>query len=370
MGEELRLLYVALTRAREKLILTGSISRKKWDALAGVAQLTPLTLHSARSAADWLRRWLVLHGEAAKAHFTFRELDDAALVAEPESAVAAPETALPELDDETFQRLRAALTWEYPFADATQRTAKTSVTALRRAAAEELEAEKIFVPQFRRAAKPDSSRKLSAADVGNAHHKFLQHVVLAQAGDAGGLRAEAERLQKERVLTTDETATLDLAALAQFWDSPVGKQIRAQAANVKRELEFSARFSPTELDGIVHRAERQSPTRLDGAGVIETRRVGDRRSDSSSLPDEFVIVQGVADLVVLLPEEIWLLDFKTDDVTKSEVGAKQLFYAPQLQLYALALERIYNARVTHAWLHFLSCGETVSVPTAAPTGTV
>jgi ATP-dependent helicase/nuclease subunit A len=337
LGEELRLLYVALTRAREKLILTGSTSRKKWDALAGVAQITPLTLLSSRSAADWLCLWLALYGGAADGHFTFRELDDAALVAEPERAAAAPAENLPALDDETFERLRTVLTWEYPFADATQRAAKTSVTALRRAAAEELEAEEIFVPRFRRAAKPDFSRKLSAVDIGNAHHKFLQHVALTQAGDVDGLRAEATRLQHERVLTTDEAAALDFTALEGFWRSSVGKKIRARAANVKRELPFTARFAPAELDGIVGR-----PNPPAGG-------------------DDFVIVQGVADLVVLLPEEIWLLDFKTDDATKSEVGAKQVFYAPQLRLYALALGRIYGQRVTESWLHFLACGETVRV---------
>lgn len=371
LGEELRLLYVALTRAREKLILTGTMSRKKWDALAGAAQITPLTLLSARSTADWMRLWLVLHGEAANALFAFHELGDAALAGEPEFAVAAPETELPQLDDETFERLRAVLTWEYPFAEATQRAAKTSVTALRRAAAEELEAETIFVPRFRRAAKADFSRRLSAADVGNAHHKFLQHVALTQAGDAGGLRAEAERLLKERVLTNDETTALDLVAVERFWRSPIGEKIRAQAAKVKRELPFTARFAPAELDSIVHGQDRRSSPRLDGVNTPEARRVGDRRSLSAGdVQEDFVVVQGVADLIVLLPEEIWLLDFKTDEVTKSEVAAKQAHYTPQLQLYALALERIYNARVTHAWLHFLSCGETVSVLTAAPAQTV
>jgi ATP-dependent helicase/nuclease subunit A len=260
-----------------------------------------------------------------------------------------------------LSQLRTVLTWEYPFADATQRAAKTSVTALRRAAAEELEAEEVFVPRFRRAAPSDSSRKLAAADIGNAHHKFLQHVALTQAGDAVGLRTEAERLQRERVLTTDETGALDFAALEGFWRSAIGEKIRTQAANVKRELPFTARFAPAELDEIVHRAKRRSPNQLD-AIRDETRRSGDRRSGAASgASDEFVIVQGVEDLVVLLPEEIWLLDFKTDDVTKSGVETKKTFYAPQLRLYARALARIYGKPVTESWLHFLACCKTVSV---------
>jgi ATP-dependent helicase/nuclease subunit A len=339
LGEELRLLYVAMTRARDKLILTGSMSRKKWDSLPETwPEITPRALLAAKSCAEWLRLWLAHAEEAVTRLFHLRVLDDAALL-EDESSPTDVEDAEsgPALDDATVERLRTTLTWQYPFAPATGRAAKTSVTALRRQAAEELEgeAEKLFVPP-RAASARRRAGKLSAADIGTAHHKFLQHVALAQAGSAEELRSEAKRLEQERLLTADEAGALDLAALAEFWQSEAGRKIRDQAARVKRELPFTARFAPSELDEII--------------------RGGRRKSD-----DEFVVVQGVADLVVLLPDEIWLLDFKTDDVKASEVDTKKKFYAPQLQLYALALERIYGKRVTKSWLHFLTCGCTERV---------
>ena len=52
------------------------------------------------------------------------------------------------------------------------------------------------------------------------------------------------------------------------------------------------------------------------------------------MEDEFVVVQGVADLVVLLPEEIWLVDFKTDEIAADELPEKKRLYEPQLKLYA------------------------------------
>ncbi|MSU59243.1 MAG: hypothetical protein EXS35_13930 [Pedosphaera sp.] len=349
LGEELRLLYVAMTRARDKLILTGAMSRKKWDALPELwPQITPRALASARSVADWLRLWLAHHGAGAQEHFVFRELPDAVPAVElaAQTAVAA---ALPELDDRTFEQLRGALTWDYAFKPATERAAKTSVTALRRLAEEsDEEAEQkfsVFSFQFSatrlpRTADPATTKvkNLSATDIGKAHHKFLQHVALEQTSGAVALKAEAERLKQQRVLSAEEGAALDFAALEGFWSSEIGKKIRSQAGCVQRELPFTARFAPAELDSIVQRA---APGRAD---------------------DEFVIVQGVADLVVLLPEEIWLLDFKTDAMSRGEVEVKEKFYAPQLQLYALALERIYGRRVTSCWLHFLACGVTTAVP--------
>jgi ATP-dependent exoDNAse (exonuclease V) beta subunit len=65
------------------------------------------------------------------------------------------------------------------------------------------------------------------------------------------------------------------------------------------------------------------------------------------------VVQGAADLAVVLPGEIWLLDFKTDAIGPNELADKARLYAPQLKLYAQALARIYRRPVSAAWLYFL-----------------
>jgi ATP-dependent helicase/nuclease subunit A len=172
--------------------------------------------------------------------------------------------------------------------------------------------------------------KLSAADAGAAHHKFLQHVSLEKTSDVPALEAEAKRLEQENILSADERAALVLKNIAAFWNSDFGAKIMAKAANVKRELPFTAKFSSQELSEIVG------------------------TKSEAGLAKEFVVVQGVADLVVLLPQEIWLVDFKTDDVRAEQTVEKTGFYAPQLRLYARALEKIYHRPVTDCRLHFLS----------------
>ena len=123
---------------------------------------------------------------------------------------------------------------------------------------------------------------------------------------------------------------MDLDALADFWNSSLGQKIRTNVQQVRRELPFTARFSPAEVAAIT------------GA------------SADAGLENEFVVVQGVADLVVLLPEEIWLVDFKTDEAGKSDLPEKIKTYAPQLKLYAAALEKIFSRKVTLRALHFLA----------------
>ncbi len=383
-GEELRLLYVAMTRARDTLILSGGITEKKWrETWNGPAAITLQKIGGARSFADWLGLWFANQVQSPSAfaklrrdeksnvqggtggelpNLRWRIVDDAELggdsarssrgnEAQTKTISEPPHVGCHE-DDGAAEKLRARLEWEYPFAAATKRKAKSSVTELRRAAEElDEEAEPVFHLQFspkrlaRTLAPPSENPRsalrtphLSAAETGTAHHTFLQHFALKSANSIAALETEARRLEREKILSADERAVLDLDALADFWDSPPGRKIRARPPDsVKRELPFTARFSPAELAEIT------------GAKT------------EAGLENEFVVVQGVADLVVLQPKEIWLVDFKTDQVRADELPAKTKLYEPQLKLYARALAKIYSRPAANCWLHFLSARRTVEI---------
>jgi ATP-dependent helicase/nuclease subunit A len=178
---------------------------------------------------------------------------------------------------------------------------------------------------------------LSAAEIGSATHRFLELVSLDATSSLAALRGEAQRLRAARRLTADEFAALDVAAIAAFWDSAVGRRVRTRATDVRRELPFTARFTPADLAAV---------------GVP---------AEPGLAADEFIVVQGIADLVVVGAAELWLLDFKTDAVGRGEMAGKVEAYRPQLGLYALALSRIYQRPVTERWLHFLSLNQTVGV---------
>jgi ATP-dependent helicase/nuclease subunit A len=158
----------------------------------------------------------------------------------------------------------------------------------------------------------------------------LQFVRLDRTGSLAELKKEAERLERQGVLTAEEAALLDFKGLAAFWQSDLGRKVREQTQFVRCELAFTARFSPEEL------------ARLTG------------EPPEADLKDEYVVVQGVADLVVVLPRELWLIDFKTDAVGSDGVADKVKAYEPQLKLYALALSRIYRRPVSERWLYFLT----------------
>ena len=362
-GEELRLLYVAMTRARDTLILTATISERKWTSQWQQPEaITAQAVVSAKTYADWLGLWFGIRSsefgvrnatEGEWPYLRWRIVSDDELAGESKYGNRKSETGMPALDHTTTARLRAILSWEYSFDAATQRAAKSSVTALRRQA-EELDDE--AKPMFRDFSRPPEthSRKhpgrprlspqsairnpqLNAAAIGTAHHKFLQYLSLENADRLKTLEGEAKRLKHEKYLSADEVAALDLVNIAAFWSSPVGKKILVQRKSVQRELPFTAKFSPAEVDAIIG---AQTPP---------------------GLKDEFVVVQGVADLVVLLPGEIWLVDFKTDEIKPRDLAERRRHYEPQLKLYVHALSRIYSQPVTNCWLHFLNARQTVDV---------
>jgi ATP-dependent helicase/nuclease subunit A len=358
LGEETRLLYVALTRAKDRLILTGTISDKKavqrWqqgndDSAIGTQQLL-----SARSYLGWLHLWLArvtrsrdwanqTTGENALVRWNLYSENDARLLDRTERSArqGSTDSTMPALvPDALLQRLN----WKYPFSRAALEPAKTSATVLRRRFAD---AEEEAVPLFARglARRFEGRGRLSAAEIGIAHHIFLQSIALERAGSVGGLEQEAARLRKSGVLSAEQTAILNLPALAAFWGSECGRRIREHSGAVRRELAFTVRMPVNEIADLV-------------GGQPQTHLAG-----------EFAVIQGMADLVVLLRDQIWLVDFKTDGMKGEEnIREKARLYELQMKLYARALARIYFLPVTECWLHFIANQQTVQIDSTSLAG--
>jgi ATP-dependent helicase/nuclease subunit A len=359
-GEELRLLYVAMTRARDTLLLVGTtndlLEKSRWESASSTAVETKAVL-AARSHLDWLRLWLPLatnetewlgdsHG--ANRLLTWRIVADndegfqSTAPVEPTSAGESISTATPPRN--SLVDLKARLNWKYPHTAATNESAKTSVTALRKRAGDESDDE--ARPAFRftssiLAPPPPSRRttKLSAAEIGIAHHTFQQYVTIERSETELDLRNEAEALLAAGVLTEEQQKALNFDDLTAFWQSDVGAMLRkVPAAAINREMEFTASLTAADLKTLP---------------ALPSNRV--------LAADDFIVVQGQVDLAVVLPEEIWLLDFKTDAVDETSLGEKIKQYAPQLEVYACALEKIYRRPVTRCWLHFLRAHKTVEL---------
>jgi len=283
LAEELRLLYVAMTRAQDKLILTGSVSAKRLERFGESVSATVEEIAAGRNYADWLALWcgaqkLNIGGpdEGQNELVSWRTYRDDEHLAAGEGTQPNGDAArrkAPELELATARELRARLSWEYPFTAATSRPAKASVTLLRRAAQELLEqnegARAVPRGSFKTLEKLDSD---DAQNRGTATHLFLQLIHLRHKLNFEQLQAEAERIKEAKLMRAEDVEMVDLDAVEAFWSTPIGAEIQRHAEYVRRELEFTARFSQSELDELIG------------------------RPFEASLKDEFVVVQGVADL--------------------------------------------------------------------------
>lgn len=345
LSEEMRVLYVALTRARDQLILCIPSA----DPAAAVQKLTlsgaatdPGALVRAQSPASWLLAAALRHpggglrqaaglgplpagagiqnGEAGALAVTLLPAGSAAPAPEPDKAAApgaGPLTALP--NEALLARLEALFAWQYPRAALTRVPAKVSVTAL----VHREEPSAIERPAFLAAGG------MSAAEKGTALHAFLQYADLAAA--ASDLPAETARQQRLGLLDPALASQLDTEALRRFFASGVFARLQ-KAERVLREYDFI-----TALPAAAAAADKTA----DYAGAE-------------------VLVQGVADLVLVGKTGAEIVDYKTDrHKTPVQLLAA---YRSQLMLYARAIQKRLGLPVTRCTLYSFALGKEVDVP--------
>ena len=336
LSEEMRVLYVALTRARDRLIITLPM---RDDLARTINRLAPF-LTGERPDRQVLRHvngpqnWLLAAAAMHPAGKPLRELCAAPVgwrVDAPPLEIGVeeigqtevqllPGTGLPtaSADPQLLARLEQQFAWSYPQQALTDLPAKVSVTAV----VHRQEEPTLQRPAFL------SRQGLSAAERGTALHAFLQYADLE--GAARDLRAEAQRQQKLGLLAPELADQLDWAALERFFAGPVFARI-CGAEQQLREYEFIT--------------------------SIPAARVAQPGQDTG---DARVLVQGVADLVLVWSDHAEILDYKTDR-TKDPDQLRSA-YAGQLQLYADAIRKRLGLPVTRCSLYSFALGQEVEIP--------
>ena len=142
------------------------------------------------------------------------------------------------------------------------------------------------------------------------------------------MEGELERLVSRRLLTREQADMVDCDAIVRFFETELGRKLRGGITCI-REFKFSI------LDAGSHY----------GPG----------------LQQEQVLLQGVVDCALIEEDGITVIDFKTDFATEQNLSQLAEHYAPQVQTYAKALERIYGQRVKQSVLYFFALGKAVTV---------
>ena len=347
-AEELRILYVAMTRAQEKLIMVCSRKNpeKHLRELAALTELPvpPEAVSGANCPGDWLLLTLLntfqaseLHGFAGVRPSELTEAPAGVTVhlhriggEETEGAASPAEEDTGESPDTTPDT--ASLGFVYGHRAATVTPSKVTATQLKGRAIDEEIAEGTL-PRRRESApeRPrflQEKRGLTGAERGTAMHLVMQFLPLDTAAEPWAMAEVIDGLRRRRLLTPEQAAALDVPALVRFLASPLAERIR-NAPRLWREYRFAL---------------------LTDAGIYDGDAAG-----------EEMLLQGVADCVFETESGLAVVDFKTDRVQTAEVQRRAEVYRAQLDAYAGALSRILERPVTERILYFFACGEEISL---------
>ncbi|ARF18265.1 helicase-exonuclease AddAB subunit AddA [Sporosarcina ureae] len=362
-AEEMRVLYVAMTRAKEHLELIASVkdiekTMNKWQEAQLLDEHEPLpeyTRSRATGYLDWIGPAVARHMDFGK----FGKTTGGELMDDPSSweVNAYPFSAFHstnevEIEDwipvdqeaavadpKLVEEVRSRFDAHYPFEYAVELSSKQSVSELKRIALLEFERgdadpfEEMEPDVTKRIAnlheRPSflQKRSLTKAEIGTAMHTVMQHLDLKVELDQASATEFVKQLERRELLTKEEAAAIDIQAIVAFFQTTLGKRMM-QADQVLRETPFT--YALPAVEG------------------------------------EFQLLQGIADCLFHEDGEWVLVDYKTDDISKfhsDQAIAKemQVRYGTQLNLYKNVLESILSIEIKEMLLYLFSGAKIISL---------
>lgn len=327
LSEEMRILYVALTRAKEHLFMMCSINNpaKKIETMLNNTQqeLNPFFVRSGNSYCDWILMAVMDLPDSAELrksldlptiHYKKENLINIEyVIPEQNHEIKSSEDIgfCAEIDDVFLNDLKIRCEYQYPNIEQTLKPTKLAVSDL--AAKMSSSHENIILKRPKFLYKSG----LSPAEIGNAHHIFMQFADYKRSKE--NPTKEVERMVFMGYLTEEEGKAIKIPLLTNFFNSQLANRI-FNSSKVFRELKFII-----GIDG--NKDENQT------------------------------MVQGVADCVFFEDNEFIIVDYKTDYVTDSEILIKR--YRPQLEIYRDALEQSFSAKAKQLIIYSFSLNKEI-----------
>lgn len=345
VSEELRVLYVAMTRARDRLVMTCTMKNpeKKLKKLANRLSMggEELVCMEADCHGDWILAAALQRVEAGALHALGGRPEKLTVSDYPwkirllqteasgEKASQVSEAAAP-FPQEAVEQLKKGLAFHYDHLPATQAPSKQTVTGLKgRVRDEEAQEDapqrtKLKTwrkPTFRQAARGGTA-------YGNAVHSAMQFIRYEACTDLDAVAGELNRLAEAGYLSEEQRQMVQPQTILHFFQTEVGCKLRSGVSHI-REFKFSI------LDD------------------------GEKYGDG--LAGEQVLLQGVVDCALLEEDGITVLDFKTDHISEETLPDTLRRYRLQVDTYGEALERIYQMPVKGKYLYFFHLNRLVPV---------
>ncbi|MDL4842861.1 helicase-exonuclease AddAB subunit AddA [Aquibacillus rhizosphaerae] len=365
-AEEMRVLYVALTRAKEKLVMVGNVAsyekkQEKWLEVIDHKDwvLPPHYRLEAKTYLDWVGPALIRHKQndllrnievSVQVPETIREdssswnvqLVHGSQFANLDQTEDKQEVNLKQTiqkwepvsgtNDDLDKKVDKRLSFVYPHHHASMYRAKQSVTEIKRQREVKDEysdsqlVEPFKAPIVNRPKFMQKEKKITAAEKGTVLHTVMQHLPLKKVMSVEEIDEFVQYMVTKELLTSEEAAVVDVAAIHQFFESTMGGRL-IESPTIHREIPFSYTINAGE---IYHEWQDQT--------------------------EERVLIQGVIDCLIPVDGGLVLLDYKTDtiaeEITPELLERLKNRYHVQLELYEKALASIWKQPIKEKYLYF------------------
>ncbi len=343
LSEEMRVLYVALTRAKDKLILVGSVRdiekrAEKWSKSPSVYNLL-----TSNSYMDWICSSLFSHIDGKP----LRELiglDDCDLDVQDESKWSINlinktdifegkiiedqyksdfKERLEHFEREEYSDFKLEIDrrfkWSYPYEGSIKIPSKISVSNIKKVESGEIESVNYNIPSLLKMPKFLAGEKsITSAEKGTIIHFVMQHLDFSDSLDIESIDAQIEKMIFSELLTDEEAKVIDREKILLFFSSEIGKRM-LKADYVFREVPFVYRKNASQV--------------IPG---LES--------------NEDIYIQGIVDCYFEEDGEIVLVDYKTDYV-ESDIDVLVSKYKDQLSVYKQAIENITKKNVKESFIY-------------------
>ena len=353
LAEELRVLYVAGTRAREHLILIGTAGEnatQTWDdAWTNLQGPIPAgDVLSGRSMLDWVGPAAAIAkarspGSVDRRIHTSQSLEQIGRSQFDPSSREAENNPLADLRPlhpapPLAANVKAAIeriTYVYPHEAATHIPATAAVTTLTKAGQSapggtSPSAKDVvqFDPILRLPRSIEGDTAPTPADIGSVTHTVLQHLDFNRPCDDADVDAQIESMIARRFMRPNQSAHVDRAAIHWFLQTDLGRLLRARAGAVRREFDLTYSVAPPNVD--------------EASG-------------------DLVMVRGRLDAVLVEADGLTIIDYKTDRVTEVTLPSRVDFYRGQMDAYRTQLARVTHRAVKATYLVFLTPRQVIAI---------
>ena len=329
LSEEMRLLYVALTRAKEKLIITGvekdlqkSLSNKQKDLeIYAETEKIPLSLvKKSKTYLDWLEYVYLFNKEKEIIEFNKIVLGNNKSKLKSEDKEELKEQkieTIKNITNEQKEEINKKLTWKYKYIKSTKMEGKTSVSAI--AKNNEKNIQIIEKPKFMQ-----NIETLNKAEIGTLMHLILQKLDFKISYNEKILKELIQKLIYLNIITEKQSEYIDKKKILNFTRTELFKEIQ-DAKEIYKEQPFHM-------------------------SIIDEK------------TKEKVLIQGIIDLYYINKNnEIVLVDYKTDYVEKGKEEELINKYKEQLKIYKQAIEKALNKKVEKIYLYSVYLNEAIKV---------